>query len=85
MKSYSAILILLALVLLPALASGSQDEFYGRVSHVVDGYTFDLEISHGDNRVSPGETIRIRLADIDPSEPLRLSSRSDYAGGKLFN
>jgi hypothetical protein len=35
---------LLALVLLPAPASGSQDEVYGRVFHMVVGDTFDLEI-----------------------------------------
>jgi endonuclease YncB( thermonuclease family) len=58
-------LILLTLILLPVLVGGSPEEVYGRVSHVVDGHTFDLVVSQGDYRVSPGDTIRIRLADID--------------------
>jgi micrococcal nuclease len=67
MKHYSTVFVLLALIL-PILACGSPGEVYGRVSHVVDGDTFDLEVSHGDNRVSAGDTIRIRLADIDCPE-----------------
>ena len=69
MRRCPAPFALLALVLLlPAMASGSQDEVYGRVSHVVDGDTVDLVVDHGDDRVSAGETIRIRLADIDCPE-----------------
>jgi endonuclease YncB( thermonuclease family) len=34
----------------------------------VDGDTFDLVVSHGDDRVSAGDTIRVRLADIDCPE-----------------
>jgi hypothetical protein len=68
MKRYSVLSVLLALIILPILASGSPDEVYGCVSHVVDGDTFDLVVSHGDNRVSAGDTIRIRLADIDCPE-----------------
>jgi len=60
--------LLALIVFLPALACGSPDEVYGRVSHVVDGDPFDLVVDHGDNRVSAGETIRIRLADIDCPE-----------------
>jgi endonuclease YncB( thermonuclease family) len=63
-----AIFALLALIILPASAGGSPGEVYGRVSHVVDGDTFDLVVDHGDNRVSAGDTIRIRLADIDCPE-----------------
>jgi len=68
MKRYSVLSILLTLILLPALATGLQDEVYGRVSHVVDGDTFDLVVSQGNDRVSAGDTIRIRLADIDCPE-----------------
>jgi endonuclease YncB( thermonuclease family) len=68
MKRYFSLAVLLALVAIPILASGSQDEVYGRVSHVVDGDTFDVVVSYGDSRVSAGETIRIRLADIDCPE-----------------
>lgn len=68
MRDHSVLFFLLALILLPGLASGSQDEVYGRVSHVVDGDTFDLVVSQGDDRVSAGDTIRIRLADIDCPE-----------------
>jgi micrococcal nuclease len=35
---------------------------------VVDGDTFDLVVTYGDDRVSPGDTIRVRLADIDCPE-----------------
>lgn len=68
MRRYPTLLVLLSLIVLPILASGSPDEVYGRVSHVVDGDTFDLVVSHGDDRVSAGDTIRIRLADIDCPE-----------------
>jgi endonuclease YncB( thermonuclease family) len=61
-------LSLLALIILSILAGGSPEEVYGRVSHVVDGDTFDLVVSHGDNRVSAGDTIRVLLADIDCPE-----------------
>jgi len=68
LRRYSILWVLLALMALPILASGSPDEVYGRVSHVVDGDTFDLEVSQGDDRVSTGDTIRVRLADIDCPE-----------------
>jgi len=68
MKRYSVLLGLLALIVLPVLASGSPDEVYGRASHVVDRDTFDLVVSHGNGRVSLGDTIRVRLADIDCPE-----------------
>jgi endonuclease YncB( thermonuclease family) len=67
-RRHSSLAVLLAFIIIPTLASGSQDEVYGRVSHVVDGDTFDVVVSYGDGRVSTGETIRIRLADIDCPE-----------------
>jgi len=67
MRHRSILSVLLAIIVLSILASGSPDEVYGQVSHVADGDTFDLVVSHGD-RVSAGDTIRIRLADIDCPE-----------------
>ncbi len=44
-------------------------EAAGTVTHVVDGDTFDVTVSEKtDTRVAIGETIRIRLADIDTPE-----------------
>jgi len=68
MRHHFILWVLLALTVLSTAANGSPDEVYGRVSHVVDGDTFDLVVSHGDDRVSAGDTIRIRLADIDCPE-----------------
>jgi endonuclease YncB( thermonuclease family) len=65
MKHYSTIFILLALIILPTLAAGFLDEVQGRIFLIVDGETFNVVVSHGDNRVPLGDTIRIRLADID--------------------
>ena len=90
MKRYSALVVLLALIL-PTLAGGSPDEVYGRVSHVVDGDTFDLVVSYGDNRVSAGDTIRIRLADIDcpetrgPKACPEGKAATDYARSRLLS
>jgi endonuclease YncB( thermonuclease family) len=68
MRRYSYLAVLLALISIHILASGAQDEVYGRISHMVEGDTFNVVVSYGDSRVSAGEMIRIRLADIDCPE-----------------
>jgi hypothetical protein len=49
--------VALVLLLLPSLAGRSPDEVYGRISHVVDGDTFDLEVSQGDDIESQQESL----------------------------
>lgn len=61
MKSTKAIFVL-PLFLLIALAAGAPDEAMGRVTKVIDGDTFDVQLQ--DNSLSE-DLIRIRLADID--------------------
>ena len=61
------IIFVLPLLLLAALASSAPDEAMGRVSKVVDGDTFDVQLQEHDSRISE-DLIRIRLADIDCPE-----------------
>src|SRR5512137_1093174 len=56
---------LIAFILIPIVA-GSSDEVYGRVTHVVDGDTFDLQVQDSDRPLD--DLIRVRLADIDCPE-----------------
>jgi endonuclease YncB( thermonuclease family) len=46
------------------LAAGSADEATGRISKVVNGNTFDVQLQTHDSRIAE-DMIRIRLADID--------------------
>ena len=57
----------LPLLFLIALVAGAPDEATGRVVHVTDGDTFDVQLQNHDNRV-PEEVIRVRLADLDAPE-----------------
>lgn len=66
MKLTRAFLIM-HLLLLIALASGAPDEATGRVVHVTDGDTFDVQLQRHDDRISD-EVIRVRLADLDAPE-----------------
>jgi len=61
------LLLPFALLLLISLIAASPDEAAGRVSHVVDGDTFDVLIQDHDSRITE-DKIRIRLADIDCPE-----------------
>jgi micrococcal nuclease len=60
-------LLSLATLLLITLAGAAPDEAMGRVSKVVDGDTFDVQLQEHDNRISQ-DLIRVRLADIDCPE-----------------
>jgi endonuclease YncB( thermonuclease family) len=64
MKSTKAI-FLLPLVLMIALAASAPDEAMGRVTKVIDGDTFDVQLQ--DSTLSE-DLIRLRLADIDCPE-----------------
>jgi micrococcal nuclease len=64
MKPTKAIFVL-PLFLLIALAAGAPDEAMGRVTKVIDGDTFDVQLQ--DSPLSE-DLIRIRLADIDCPE-----------------
>jgi endonuclease YncB( thermonuclease family) len=55
------------LLLLIALSAGAPDEATGRVIHVTDGDTFDVQLQNHDDRISE-DIIRIRLADLDAPE-----------------
>ena len=59
-------LLLLSLVIL-SLAAASPYEATGKVTHVVDGDTFDVHLKDHDNRITE-DLIRIRFADIDCPE-----------------
>jgi micrococcal nuclease len=61
------ILMFMALLLMLSLATSSPDEAIGRVSKVVDGDTFDVQLQSHDSRITE-DLIRIRLADIDCPE-----------------
>jgi micrococcal nuclease len=68
MKLTKAFFVLsLAALLLITLAGAAPDEAMGRVSKVVDGDTFDVQLQEHDSRISE-DLIRIRLADIDCPE-----------------
>lgn len=56
---------LIACILIPIVAC-SPDEVYGRVTHVVDGDTFDLEVQ--ESNLPLDDVIHVRLADIDCPE-----------------
>jgi len=64
MKPTKAIFVL-PLFLLIALATGAPDEAMGRVTKVIDGDTFDVQLQ--DSSLSE-DLIRVRLADIDCPE-----------------
>jgi micrococcal nuclease len=64
MKPTKAI-FMLPLFLLIALAAGASDEAMGRVTKVIDGDTFDVQLQ--DSPLSE-DLIRVRLADIDCPE-----------------
>ena len=64
MKPTKAIFVL-SLFLLIALATGAPDEAMGRVTKVIDGDTFDVQLQ--DSSLSE-DLIRVRLADIDCPE-----------------
>ena len=59
------VILVLPLLLLIALAAGAPDEAMGRVTKVIDGDTFDVQLQ--DSPLSE-DLIRIRLADIDCPE-----------------
>jgi micrococcal nuclease len=67
MKLNNGILVIMALLLMLSLAAGSPEEATGRVSKVVDGDTFDVQLQSHDSRITE-DLIRIRLADIDCPE-----------------
>jgi endonuclease YncB( thermonuclease family) len=68
MKLTKAFFVLsLATLLLVTLAGADPNEAMGRVSKVVDGDTFDVQLQEHDSRISE-DLIRIRLADIDCPE-----------------
>lgn len=66
-------------------------EVEGIVTNVVDGDTIDVNITIGDNRVSPYQTIRVRLADVDapetrgPNASLAGKLSKEYTNIQLFN
>lgn len=60
-------LVVMALLLMLSLAASSPDEAIGRVSKVVDGDTFDVQLESHDSKITE-DLIRIRLADIDCPE-----------------
>ena len=64
MKPTKAIFVL-PLFLLIALAAGAPDEAMGRVTKVIDGDTFDVQLQDSS---LPEYLIRVRLADIDCPE-----------------
>jgi len=64
MKLTKAI-FMLPLFLLIALATGAPDEAMGRVTKVIDGDTFDVQLQDSS---LPEDLIRVRLADIDCPE-----------------
>ncbi|MCJ7445498.1 MAG: hypothetical protein MUO26_13420 [Methanotrichaceae archaeon] len=59
-------LIGLIACILITLVSGSPHEVYGRVTHVVDGDTFDLQVQDSDRSLD--DVIRVRLAGVDCPE-----------------
>ena len=67
------------LLLLIALSAGAPDEATGRVIHVTDGDTFDVQLQNHDGRISE-DVIRIRLADLDAPE--MYGPRASKAGEK---
>ena len=56
---------LISYILISSVA-GSPDEVYGRVTQVVDGDTFDLEVQDADRLLD--DVIRVRLEDTDCPE-----------------
>ncbi len=64
MKLFQAFILLL-LLMLPAIAS--PDEASGRVTHIVDGDTVDVDIDESNGLVT-GDLIRVRFADVDTPE-----------------
>jgi endonuclease YncB( thermonuclease family) len=58
-------IFLLLLLLLIALAAGAPDEAMGRVTKVIDGDTFDVQLQ---DSLFSEDLIRVRLADIDCPE-----------------
>ena len=66
MKPTKAIFVL-PLFLLIALAAGAPDEAMGRVTKVIDGDTFDVQLQDSS---LPEYLIRVRLADIDCPETI---------------
>jgi endonuclease YncB( thermonuclease family) len=63
MKLIIAFFVLLSI----SLTTGSSDEAAGRVTHIVDGDTFDVQLQDHDSRIAE-DLIRVRLADIDCPE-----------------
>lgn len=61
------IILALLVLLLPALSLAAPDEAIGKVAHVVDGNTFDVQLQSHDSRIAT-DNIRIRLADVDSPE-----------------
>lgn len=60
--------LVLPMFLLVAVAAGTPDEAYGRVTNVVDGDTFDVALQDYNSSQVFEDIIRIRLADIDTPE-----------------
>jgi endonuclease YncB( thermonuclease family) len=56
---------LIGCILIPIVA-GSPDEVYGKVTHVIDGDTFDFVVQDSDRPLD--NVIRVRFADIDCPE-----------------
>ena len=63
--NFHKLIFVLPLLLLIALANGTPDEAYGRVTKVIDGDTIDVQLQ--DSPISE-DLIRVRLADIDCPE-----------------
>ena len=59
------VIFMLSLFLLISLAAGAPDEAMGRVTKVIDGDTFDVQLQ---NSSLSEDLIRVRLADIDCPE-----------------
>ena len=62
-----AFIPLMLLFTILSLAAASPYEAAGRVTHVADGDTFDVQLQEHDSRINE-DLIRIRLADIDCPE-----------------
>jgi endonuclease YncB( thermonuclease family) len=79
---------LIACILIPIVV-GSPDEVYGRVTHVVDGDTFDLQVQDSNRLLD--NVIRVRLADIDcpetrgPKTSPEGKAATEYARSWLLN
>jgi endonuclease YncB( thermonuclease family) len=61
------LIIALLALLMPMLAMASPNEAVGKVTNVVDGDTFDVQLQSHDSRIAI-DNIMVRLADVDSPE-----------------